>query len=103
MANPKAEILPGAYVFAHFKVPDQINGLTLPSNVLIFRSAGLQVGVVRDGRVVLVPVTISNDSGALVEISAGLAANDLVVLDPSDSLSTGQQVYVKEVKNAGAK
>ena len=103
VANPKAEILPGAYVFAHFKVPDQINGLTLPSNVLIFRSAGLQVGVVRDGRVVLVPVTISNDSGALVEISAGLAANDLVVLDPSDSLSTGQQVYVKEVKNAGAK
>ena len=103
LANPKAEILPGAYVFAHFKVPDQINGLTLPSNVLIFRSAGLQVGVVRDGRVVLVPVTISNDSGALVEISAGLAANDLVVLDPSDSLSTGQQVYVKEVKNAGAK
>ncbi len=103
MANPKAEILPGAYVFVHFKVPDQIEGLTLPSNALIFRSAGLQVGVVRNGRVVLVPVTISNDSGALIEISAGLTASDLVVLDPSDSLSTGQQVYVKEVKNAGAK
>ena len=103
VANPKAEILPGAYVFVHFKVPDQIEGLTLPSNALIFRSAGLQVGVVRNGRVVLVPVTISNDSGALIEISAGLTASDLVVLDPSDSLSTGQQVYVKEVKNAGAK
>jgi RND family efflux transporter MFP subunit len=103
VANPKAEILPGAYVFVHFKVPDQIQGLTLPSNALIFRSAGLQAGVVRNGRVVLVPVTISNDSGALVEISAGLTASDLVVLDPSDSLSTGQQVDVKEVKNAGAK
>jgi hypothetical protein len=90
-------------VFVHFKVPDQIEGLTLPSNALIFRSAGLQVGVVRNGRVVLVPVTISNDSGALIEISAGLAASDLVVLGPSDSLSTGQQVDVREVKNAGAK
>jgi RND family efflux transporter MFP subunit len=103
VANPKAEILPGAYVFVHFKVPDQIQGLTLPSNALIFRSAGLQVGVVRNGRVVLVPVTISNDSGALIEISSGLKATDLVVLDPSDSLSTGQQVQVKEVKNSGAK
>jgi len=39
----------------------------------------------------------------LIEISSGLTASDLVVLDPSDSLSTGQQVYVKEVKNTGAK
>jgi hypothetical protein len=62
----------------------------------------LQVGVVRNGRVVLVSVTISNDSGALIEISSGLTASDLVVLDPSDSLSTGQPVVVKEVKNAGA-
>jgi RND family efflux transporter MFP subunit len=103
LENAKAEILPGAYVFVHFKVPDQIEGLTLPSNALIFRSAGLQVGVVRDGRVALVPVTISNDSGALIEISAGVNASDLVVLDPSDSLRTGQQVYVREVQNTGAK
>jgi len=103
VANAKAEILPGAYVFVHFKVPDQIQGLTLPSNALIFRSAGLQVGLVKEGRVQLVPVTISNDGGAVIEISSGLKAEDLVVLDPSDSLSTGQQVVTKEVKNAGAK
>jgi RND family efflux transporter MFP subunit len=103
VANPKAEILPGAYVFVHFKVPDQVEGLTLPSSTLIFRSAGLQVGVVRNGRVQLVPVTISNDGGALVEISSGLQASDLVVLQPSDSLSTGQQVETREVRNAGAK
>jgi RND family efflux transporter MFP subunit len=101
--NPKAEILPGAYVFVHFKVPDSGESLTLPSNALLFRSAGLQVGVVRDGRVKLVPVTISNDGGALVEISSGVTASDLVVLDPSDSLTTGQQVDIKEVKSAGAK
>jgi RND family efflux transporter MFP subunit len=101
--NPKAEILPGAYVFVHFKVPDSGESLTLPSNALLFRSAGLQVGVVRDGRVKLVPVTISNDGGALVEISSGVTASDLVVLDPSDSLTTGQQVEIKEVKSAGAK
>jgi RND family efflux transporter MFP subunit len=103
VANPRAEILPGAYVFVHFKVPDQIQGLTLPSNALIFRSAGLQVGVVRNGRVQLVPVTISHDGGAMIEISAGLKVSDFVVLDPSDSLSSGQQVVMKDVTNAGAK
>ena len=101
--NPKAEILPGAYVFVHFKVPDTGESLTLPSSALLFRSAGLQVGVVRDGRVKLVPVTISNDGGAMVEISSGVSASDTVVLEPSDSLTTGQQVITKEVNSPGAK
>jgi RND family efflux transporter MFP subunit len=103
VANPKAEILPGAYVFVHFKVPDSGESLTLPSSALIFRSAGLQVGVVRDGRVKLVPVTIAHDGGAVVEISSGITAADLVVLEPSDSLTTGQQVEAREVRTAGAR
>ena len=103
VANPKAEILPGAYVFVHFKVPDAGESLTLPSSALLFRSAGLQVGVVRDGRVKLVPVTIANDGGAVVEISSGVSADDLVVLEPSDSLTTGQQVEAREVRTAGAR
>jgi RND family efflux transporter MFP subunit len=101
--NPKAEILPGAYIFVHFKVPDQGESLTLPSNTLLFRSAGLQVGLVRGGRVQLVPVTISHDGGAFVEISSGLHASDLVILDPSDSLTTGQQVEIKDAGSAGKK
>jgi RND family efflux transporter MFP subunit len=103
VANPKAEILPGAYVFVHFKAPDQGMGLTLPSNTLIFRSAGLQVGVVRNGRVQLTPVTISNDAGAFVQISSGLQASDFVILDPSDSLTSGQKVETKEVRNSAEK
>ena len=56
--NPKAELLPGAYVFVHFKVPEHAAGLMIPSNTLLFRSEGLRVGVVRNGRVQLVPVKI---------------------------------------------
>jgi hypothetical protein len=78
-------------------------GLTLPSNALIFRSAGLQVGVVRNGRVQLTPVTISNDAGAFVQISSGLKASDLVILDPSDSLTSGQKVETREVRNPAEK
>ncbi len=97
--NPKAELLPGAYVFVHFKVPEHATGLMLPSNTLLFRSEGLRVGLVRNGRVQLVPVKISKDAGATVEISSGLTPNDPVILDPSDSLASGQEVQIANRAN----
>ncbi len=97
--NPKAELLPGAYVFVHFKVPQHATGLMLPSNTLLFRSEGLRVGVVRNGRVQLVPVKISKDAGATVEIASGLTPSDPVILDPSDSLASGQEVQVANRAN----
>ncbi len=97
--NPKAELLPGAYVFVHFKVPEHSTGLMLPSNTLLFRSEGLRVGVVRDGHVQLVPVKISKDAGATVEIASGLTPDDPVILDPSDSLASGQEVQIANRTN----
>ena len=94
--NPKGELLPGAYVFVHFKVPEHATTLMLPSNTLLFRAQGLQVGVVRANHVQLVNVTIGKDTGATVEISSGLTTADAVILDPSDSLATGQEVHVAE-------
>lgn len=92
--NAKGELLPGAYVFVHFKVPEHTASLMIPSNTLLFRAEGLRVGVVRNGKAQLVPVTISKDNGATVEVSSGLTADDAVILDPSDSLESGQEVRV---------
>jgi multidrug efflux pump subunit AcrA (membrane-fusion protein) len=50
--------------------------------------------VVRDGKAVLVPVKIGRDYGASVEIVAGLQPSDAVILDPSDSLTSGTPVQV---------
>ena len=92
--NHDGKLLPGAYVMVHFKVPTTGTNLSLPSNTLLFRAQGMQVGVVRDGKVQLVPVKIAADHGATVEVASGLSKDDAVMLDPSDSLSTGQQVTV---------
>jgi len=100
--NPQGLLLPGAYVFVHFKVPDHGETLTIPSNTLLFRSEGLRVGVVRDNRVQLAPIVISHDGGAMVEISSGLSASDEIILDPSDSLGSGQRVHIKDASNATA-
>src|SRR6267154_519468 len=48
--NPTGQLLPGAYVFVHLKLPDQTGSVTIPSNTLIFRKDGLQVGLGRDGK-----------------------------------------------------
>ncbi len=90
--NAAGELLPGAYVSVHLKLPSQIRSVTIPANTLLFRREGLQVGVVRHGQAVLVPVTIGRDYGATVEIVSGLRSSDEIILDPSDSLVSGTTV-----------
>lgn len=95
VANASGKLLPGAYVMVHFKIPGGGTNLTIPSNTLLFRSEGLQVAVIRDGRVTLEHVTIAQDHGATVEIASGVSAQDELIVDPSDSITAGQQVKVR--------
>jgi RND family efflux transporter MFP subunit len=92
--NPNALLLPGAYVFVHLPLPADVASLTIPSNALLFREEGLRVGVVRDGLVQLVPISIGHDYGGTVEVTAGLTRTDRVVLNPSDSLLSGTRVEI---------
>lgn len=91
--NPKHELLPGAYAFVHFKLPQAHQLLSIPANALLFRAQGTQVGIVRDGRVHLQNVTIGSDNGSTLQIATGLTAEDNVILNPADSLAEGQQVH----------
>jgi RND family efflux transporter MFP subunit len=91
--NPTGRLLPGAYLFVHFRAPGASHSVTIPSNTLLFRSEGLRVGVVRDNHVQLVPVTIGHDLGSAVEVLSGLTVKDAVVVDPSDSLTNGALVH----------
>jgi RND family efflux transporter MFP subunit len=100
IANPNALLLPGAYVFVHLPLPADVASLTIPSNALLFRQEGLRVGVVRDGRVQLVPISIGHDYGDIVEVTAGLTRTDQVVINPSDSLVSGTPVEINS--NAAA-
>ncbi len=92
--NRDGKLLPGAYVFVHFKIPRQNRQLSIPSNALLFRAEGLQVGIVRNGHVHLQSVTIGTDNGSSVQIATGLSPQDMVILDPSDSLAEGEPVQV---------
>ena len=100
--NPTGQLLPGAYVFVHLKLPDQTRSVTIPSNTLIFRKEGLQVGLVSNGRAELVPIKISRDYGNNVEIASGLQPTDAVIVDPSDSLVAGMPVRLNNKPAGGS-
>jgi RND family efflux transporter MFP subunit len=94
--NPKGRLRPGAYVFVHFKLPESVSSVTIPSNALLFRKEGLQVGVVREGKVELVSVKIGRDYGSTVEILSGITGSDSVILSPPDSLVSGTPVKIAD-------
>ncbi len=93
--NSKNEILPGSY--ATVRVPQSALGkiLILPDNTLIFRGKDQQVGVVdAKGIVQLRDVKVGRDFGIQSEILSGVTESDKVIVNPSDSLTTGTIVRV---------
>jgi hypothetical protein len=94
--NVTGKLLPGAYAFVHLNVPGEARALTIPANTLLFRSEGLRVGVVENGRVQLKPVKLGHDYGATVEVLSGITAADQIILDPADSLETGDIVQIAQ-------
>lgn len=99
--NPKGPLLTGSYAEVHLKIPSQTPIYLLPVNTLIFRSDSLQVGVVNDGKVTIKDVTPGHDFGSDIEIVTGLNADDQVVINPPDSLVTGQAVQVVQASLPG--
>jgi RND family efflux transporter MFP subunit len=93
--NANHEVFPGAYAEVHFKLPASAQSLRLPANTVLFRAAGLQVATV-DGQkhVKLKSIVQGRDFGNTIEILSGLEANDVVILNPSDSLTDGVLVRV---------
>jgi RND family efflux transporter MFP subunit len=93
--NSKNEILPGSY--ATVRVPQVALGklVTLPDNTLIFRDKSVQVGVVDSkGAVQLRDVKVGRDFGVQSEILSGVTESDKVIVNPSDSLTTGTTVRI---------
>jgi RND family efflux transporter MFP subunit len=97
--NSKGELFPGAYAQVHFKLPGNTSTLRVPATALVFRAAGLQVATIEQGdRVKLKSVEQGRDFGTSVEVLNGLAADDVIVVNPPDSISDGEQVHVAPAK-----
>jgi RND family efflux transporter MFP subunit len=101
VANPTGALLTGSYAEVHLKVASQPSTFIIPVNTLIFRSEGLRVGVVKNGKVTLTFVTPGHDFGNEIEIVSGLNLDDQIVVNPPDSIVTGQQVQIVQASLPG--
>ncbi len=99
--NPGATLLSGSYAEVHLQIPSHNSTVLLPVSSLIFCGERLQVGVVRNGKVVIRDVTPGHDFGNQIEVVAGVNANDQVITNPPDSLVAGQEVNIVQATLPG--
>ena len=97
VANADGKLLPGGYAQVHFDLKEAHPPMLIPGNALIFRAQGTQVGVVGDDNVVTIKdIKVGRDFGTKLEVVDGLQPNDQVIVNPSDSLTNGTKVKVKQ-------
>jgi len=101
LPNPDKTLLSGSYAEVHLHVPAETPTFLIPTNTLLFRTQNLQVGVVRDGKVELADITPGHDFGNEIEVVAGLKAGDELVVNPPDSLVSGQEVKIVQASLPG--
>jgi RND family efflux transporter MFP subunit len=95
--NENHDLLPGAYVDVALTFKSD-GGMVLPTNALMFNSAGSRVALVQsDNKIKMQSVSLGIDYGRDVEIKNGLKPDDKVVMNPPDSISDGQAVEISVI------
>jgi RND family efflux transporter MFP subunit len=100
--NSAGEMMPGDYASIHLQITDATRVLRVPSSALIFDAKGLSIATVDvNNRVLVRPVSIARDLGAVVEVAAGLSPSDRVIENPPDGIGTGAAVRLNSPDEIG--
>jgi RND family efflux transporter MFP subunit len=94
LPNKDGTLLPGAFVQVSLPLAST-GATTIPTNALMFRAEGPLVAAVDgEGKVSLRPVRVGRNYGENVEVLAGVASSDRVILNPPDSINAGDKVSI---------
>ena len=100
--NGAGEMMPGDYASIRLQIAATAHVLSVPSSALIFDAKGLSVATVdSDNRVLLKPVSIERDLGAVIELASGLSPGDRVIENPPDGIGNGAQVRLAVPPSGG--
>jgi len=92
LANQDQALLPGMYAKLNFRVSAPEGPPLVPDDALVFRDGKPYVPVVRDNRLKLAEVTLGYDDGINVEVTKGVAADDMVALNVGQAARDGEPV-----------
>jgi RND family efflux transporter MFP subunit len=93
--NPDHALSPGLYCNVELKIPRKTPSLIVPSDAVVFNSAGLSVAVVENGVARFHKITVARDFGTTVEVTEGVKEGDEVILNPAVNLNDGQKVQIR--------
>jgi RND family efflux transporter MFP subunit len=93
--NTEHALSAGLYCRVELRIPRKTPSMIVPSEAIIFNRDGLSVAVVENGVVHIRSITSVRDFGTSVEVSAGVAAGDNVILNPQVDLADGRKVSVR--------
>lgn len=97
IANKDLLLVPGMYADVTFSVPRSSEVVLIPANALVMRGEGPQVvTLTKDNKVHYRAVRLGDDLGKQVEIIAGLPKNEMVVVNPMDTLAEGTEVSISK-------
>jgi len=86
----------GFRVEARFIVWEGRDVLQIPASSLFRHNGGWAVFRLRHGRAELVPVTLGQRAGLMVEVLAGLEVGDRVITHPNDKVQAGSRVTPRQ-------
>jgi RND family efflux transporter MFP subunit len=92
LPNDDVALLPGMYASVELNVTTPVGAPTVPDDALIFRDGKPYVPVVRNGRLKLAGVTLGYDDGINIQITDGIAPDDLVALNVGQAARDGDPV-----------
>jgi RND family efflux transporter MFP subunit len=92
LPNEDGALLPGMYTKLNFHVSAPEGPPLVPDDALVFRNGKPCVAVVRDNRLKLAEVTLGYDDGVNVEVTGGVAADDMVALNVGQAARDGEPV-----------
>jgi RND family efflux transporter MFP subunit len=90
-------LLSGYFVEVNFPI-DQSKKIIVPTKTLLFTAKGVEIATVKNGLVERKTVTLGNDFGETVEVLTGIDASDELILNPPESIASGQAVTVMAAK-----
>ena len=98
-----ATLLPPAGSIARVTFKANVRkGLSIDENALTYRGRDPFVRIVRDGKAVMVPITMGRKQAGMVEVLKGLKAGDQVVQRSSGFISDGESVTIEKASNEAA-
>ena len=93
--NDSGVLMPGGYTEVHIKLPTSANSVHLPINTLLFNTNGSQIATIDEqSRAVLKTIKIGRDYGKQVEVIDGVTPGETIIVNPPDSLATGDLIKV---------